>query len=214
MICDQCQGIEEILNEKDARKELKKYLKKGASKSTRLLVSALEQEGVEGGSLLDIGGGIGVIQQELFKAGVTRAWNVDAASGYVQVSREEVKRRGFEDRVDYTHGNFVELASEVEDADIVTLDRVICCFPDMKSLVALSAEKARNLYGLVFPKDTWWLKLGVLIFNPLFGIFSRTSFESFVHATDEVDSLIRSKGLQPRFYRTSGVWQIMVYARG
>jgi magnesium-protoporphyrin O-methyltransferase len=213
MVCDQCRDIEQIFNEKDARKQLRKYLKKGASKSTRLLVSALEQEGVEGDNLLDIGGGIGAIQQELFKAGVTRAWNVDAASGYVQVSREEAKRGGFTDRVGYTHGNFVELASQVEEADIVALDRVICCFPDMKSLVALSAEKARKLYGLVFPKDTWWLKLGVFILNPLFRIFSRTSFESFVHPTDEVDSLLRSKGLQQRYYRTSGMWQIMVYAR-
>jgi magnesium-protoporphyrin O-methyltransferase len=116
--------------------------------------------------------------------------------------------------VGYTHGNFVELASEVEEADIVTLDRVICCFPDMTSLVALSAEKARNVYGLVFPKDTWWLKLAAAILNPVYQIFTRTSFESFVHPTDEVDSIIRSKGLQQRYYRTSGVWQIMVYARG
>jgi magnesium-protoporphyrin O-methyltransferase len=176
MICDQCQDIEQVFNEKDARKELKKYLKKGAPKSTRLLVSALEKEGVEGGNLLDIGGGIGVIQQE--------AWNVDAASGYVEVSREEAKRQGYADRVGYTHGNFVELASEVEEADVVTLDRVICCFPDMRSLVALSAEKARNVYGLVFPKDTWWLKLAAAILNPLYQIFTRTSFESFVHPTD------------------------------
>jgi magnesium-protoporphyrin O-methyltransferase len=166
MICDQCRDIEQIFNEKDARKQLKRYLKKGAPKSTRLLLAGLESEGVQGSSLLDIGGGIGVIQRELFQAGATRSCNVDAASGYVKVSQEEAERGGYADRAGYIHGNFVEVASEVGDADIVTLDRVICCFPDMKSLVALSAAKARKLYGLVFPVDTWWMRLAAFIFNP------------------------------------------------
>jgi magnesium-protoporphyrin O-methyltransferase len=213
MICDQCRDIEQIFNEKDARKQLKRYLKKGAPKSTRVLIQALEGEGVEGNSLLDIGGGIGVIQRELFQAGLNRACNVDAASGYVKVSQEEAEGQGYSDRVGYIHGNFVEVAPEVGDADIVTLDRVICCFPDMKSLVALSASKARKLYGLVFPIDTWWMKLAAFILNPIYKIFSRTTFESFVHSTEEVDSLIRSTGLKRCFYRTSGLWQIMVYAR-
>ena len=213
MICDQCRDIEQIFNEKDARKQLRRYLKKGAPKSTRLLLEGLESEGVEGSSLLDIGGGIGVIQRELLQAGAVRACNVDAASGYVTVSREEAERGGYADQVGYIHGNFVEVAPEVEDADIVTLDRVICCFPDMKSLVALSAAKARKLYGLVFPVDTWWMRAAAFFINPIYKLFSRTTFESYVHSTEEVDSLIQSTGLKRRFYRTSGMWQIMVYAR-
>jgi len=213
MICDQCMGIEQIFNERDARKQLKKYRKKGAAKSTHLLVDALRGIGVKGRDLLDIGGGIGVIQQELFRSGVTYATNVDAASGYVKVSREEAERQGFIDRVDYTHGNFVDLAPSVEKADIVTLDRVICCFPDMKTLVDLSAEKARKFYGIVFPRDTWWIKLGVRVFNPLLRIFSRTSFESFVHPTNEVDRMLQAKGMRRAYFRTAGIWQVMVYVR-
>lgn len=213
MICDQCRDIEQIFNERDARKQLKRYRKKGTAKSTRLLIDALIEAGVEGRDLLDIGGGIGVIQQELLRSGVTYAANVDAASGYVKVSREEAERQGFIDRVDYTHGNFVDLAPSVEKADIVTLDRVICCFPDMKTLVDLSAEKARKLYGIVFPRDTWWIKLGVRVLNPVFRIFSRTSFESFVHPTNEVDRMLRAKGMRRRYFRTAGMWQVMVYAR-
>ena len=35
--------------------------------------------------------------------------------------------------------------------DILTLDRVICCYPDMQKLVGLSAKRARKLYGLIYP---------------------------------------------------------------
>ena len=45
------------------------------------------------------------------------------------------------------------MSDEIEAADVVTLDRVICCYPDMEALVGRSAERALRLYGLVHPRD-------------------------------------------------------------
>ena len=79
MICPQCVGVEKLFDEKYAQRDLKRYLRKGPVKTTRLLIEAIRAEGVKDLSLLDIGGGIGAIQLELFEAGVSRALDVDAA---------------------------------------------------------------------------------------------------------------------------------------
>ncbi len=47
----------------------------------------------------------------------------------------------------------------------MTLDRVICCYDDMSALVGLSAARAKQLYGVVSPRDTWWLRLFILVQN-------------------------------------------------
>ena len=66
-------------NEKSAASELREYRQKGPIPSTRALIEALRAAGVEGATLLDIGGGIGAIQHELLDAGVARATSVDAS---------------------------------------------------------------------------------------------------------------------------------------
>src|SRR5947207_5244489 len=150
MDCCQCKGIETLFNEKEARNRLRAYHEDGPSKTTRMLIEALKAEGVEGMTLLDIGGGVGAVQHELLRAGVERATGVEASTAYVKAAQEEAERQGHADRVSYHHANFVDIAPQIPPADIVTLDRVICCYHDMQALVGLSVAKAGRLYGLVY----------------------------------------------------------------
>ena len=142
----------------EARQDLLAYRQNGAEGSTRRLIEVLVAEGVEGASLLDIGGGVGIVQLELLKAGIASSMDVDASGPYLQVAEAEAEELGFKDRTAYRHGDFVALADEVEAADVVTLDRVICCYPDVRALVSTSARHARRLYGLVYPVDRWWTR--------------------------------------------------------
>src|SRR5918995_1651288 len=121
-----CQGVDEMFGEKTAEHDLRRYRKRGPSKSTRVLVEALKREGIEHATVLDIGGGIGAIQHELLEAGAERATSVEASVAYVRAAREEAERRGHTDRITHREGDFVALAHLVEPADVVTLDRVIC----------------------------------------------------------------------------------------
>lgn len=146
-------------NGKVAATELEKYRRKGADKTTRLLVEALKTEGVDGMSLLDVGGGIGAVHHELLAAGAATAVHVDAAAPYIEAAAQESARRGHTGRVTFLRGDFVTLAPDLPSVDVVTLDRVICCYPDMEALVAGSASKAGRLYGAVFPRERWLMKL-------------------------------------------------------
>lgn len=210
--CPQCRGIESLFDEKTAKKELRTYQKKGPGKTTRMLLNALKDAGVAQKSLLDIGGGVGVIQLELLKAGVTKVINVDASTAYIETARKEAQQQGHADKVSYHYGDFVELAPDISAVDIVTLDRTICCYHNMPALVAASSEKAQHFYGVVYPRDTWWVKLGQLAGN--LGLWLlRNPYRIFIHPTSEVEALLHRHGFKRQFYAKTLIWQVVLYAR-
>ena len=212
MNCCQCQGIEGLFSQQYVNKELWRYLAKGPDKTTRMLTEAIKEEGVDGLTLLDIGGGVGAIQHDLLAAGIQEVISVEASTAYLTASKAETQRRGLADHVSYFHGDFVDLASNIPPADIVTLDRVICCYHDMEKLVSLSSARARKLYGLVYPCDTWWIKIGLAIQN-LFFWLQRNPFRSYMHASKSVEAVLSSNGLKRHSYRRTLEWQVVVYTR-
>ena len=207
----QCEGIEEFFSRKLAEKELRHYHKKGATGVTRTLIADVT-DGLQPASVLDIGGGVGVIQHELLKAGVTQVTSVEGSTGYASVAMEEAERLGHADRLGQMVGNFVDLAPRVRPADVVTLDKVTCCFDDVEGLVALSAERAKLRYGLVYPRENLLLKMILPLAN-LFPKIKRSPFRIFLHSSKRIDEIVRSKGLELRSYRNARFWQIAVYAR-
>ncbi len=210
--CRHCEGAEDVFSRGVARSDLDSYRRKGASKQTHMLLAALRAAGVEGRSLLDVGGGVGAIQHELFAAGLENAMQVDASSAYLAASQEEAARRGHAERVTYIHGNFVDVSDTLDSADYVTLDRVICCYPDMPALVSRSAARARQLYALVYPRDRWWSRLGIHLLNLTFWL-RRNPFRVFVHPSAQVDAIATSAGLELHSRQFAGLWQVVVYAR-
>ena len=212
MNCCQCQGIEELFDDQLVNRELLRFRDRGPTRETKMLITALEERGVQGDTLLDIGGGVGAVQYGLLEAGCQVATDVDASRAYLRAAGEEAGRRGLTDRISYHHGNFVDLAPDIAPADIVTLDRVICCYPDVEKLVSLSADRAGKLYGLVFPRDGWLTRVGFSILNFIMRL-RRSSFRIFPHSTRAVEALIASHGLRKVFYRRSLLWQVIVYSR-
>ncbi len=212
MSCCQCQAIEDFHNQKVVNQELSRYRSGGPSRTTRLMVNALKKEGIQGLTLLDIGGGVGAIQHALLQAGVERATDVEASNAFVQAAQAEAQRRNLADRVSHHYGNFVDLAETIPPADIVTLDKVICCYPDMETLVELSAERARKIVGLVYPYDTWYNKIVEKLEN-LFCKITRNPFRISVHSHLAVEAILARNGFKPRFFHHDPLWQVAVYTR-
>jgi len=195
-----------------AAEHLRTYRRKGPAGLTRALIDALAAGGVEGLTVLDIGGGVGAVHHELLRSGAAAAVDVDASRAYVSVAREEAVRQGHADRVRYLAGDFVALAQEVAPADLVALDRVICCYSDMAALVGRSAGLARRRYGLVYPRDSWLGRAGITVLNAAYRL-SRSPFRAYVHRTAEVDAIVSANGLVKRVHRTTFIWQLAVYER-
>ena len=207
-----CDDGFEIFDRKTAESDLARYREQGPDRTTRLLLDMIGREGVGGASVLDVGGGIGTIDHELLRSGAARATLVDASAPSLAVAREEAERRGHLDRLEVVDGDFVARASGVESADIVTLDRVICCYPDMVSLVRLSAARARRLYGLVLPRDRVILRPWLSLENAWFRLRG-LRYRAFLHPNDRVDALVREAGLRPIREERTFIWRVVVYER-
>lgn len=149
MSCAQCEGIEAQFGQAEARKKLRRFQGRGPDKTTRLLVDALrlalDESDARDAVLLDVGGGVGAIHHELLNGRVVRAIHLDTSTAHLTVAREETERRGHGHQVEFVYGDFVAVADRLSAADVVTLDRVICCYDDMERLVGHSAAKATAL---------------------------------------------------------------------
>ena len=212
MSCCQCEGIELEFNAEGAESEIEEYRTEGPTETTQFLIDALTDQGVEGLTLLDIGGGVGAIQHAMLSAGASAATAVEASTAFAEAAEGQAQELGWSEQVEVKQGDFVELADTLAPHGIVTLDRVICCYHDMKSLVSLSAARASKLYGVIYPRDVWWNKIGFRVMN-LFFWFSRSPFRTFVHPDAGVKSILDSIGMTKVFYRKTTFWQVVVYAR-
>jgi magnesium-protoporphyrin O-methyltransferase len=95
----------------------------------------------------------------------------------------------------------------------VTLDRVICCYPDAEALVSKSADRARKLYGLVLPRDSRLVRLSIRLENLWFWM-RRSPYRAYGHPNELIDRLVAARGLHPMFERHSFFWRVVLYGRG
>lgn len=213
MTCCGASVCESQFDRKRAARELRDYRAHGPTHATtRAMIHLLRRAGVDGSTVLDIGGGIGAIQYDLLEAGAGAVTAVDASSAYQQAARVEAERRGVSARIQFRLGDFVALAPQVAAADIVTLDRVVCCYPEMEPLVRLSAERCRRLYGLSYPRYRWPVRAVVGTENAFRGLFGNP-FRSFVHSPVEMDRLLTGLGFKRQSAVRTFAWEIAVYAR-
>ena len=216
MSCQQCSGITKAFNDKEGRKQLKRFRRRGPDKTTRILIDelrrAVRESGTKGLTLLDIGAGVGAIHHELLNGIVSHATHVDASPSQLAAAREETQRRGHHAVVEFLEGDFTSLGARVAPADVVTLDRVICCFDDMEHLVRQSAEKTKRFYGAVYPRDVTWMRLGIAVINLVQRIKGST-FRVFLHDPRAIDVELRAAGLQPWSERHTAGWHAVVYRR-
>ncbi|MEN8143461.1 MAG: class I SAM-dependent methyltransferase [Gemmatimonadota bacterium] len=212
MTCSHCKGADTLFSQRMARRDLKKYRKSGASVTTSILLGALLDHGAESSTLLDIGGGIGAIQHAAGDWGAASVTSVDASSAYLEAARQEASLRGYEEKSEYVLGDFVDIAGSVPEADIVTLDRVVCCYPDMPALVGKSASKARRLYGLVFPRPNLVMRAALKILN-LSNWLRRIPFRAYVHDPESIAARVHNEGLRKVFTGGTMLWKVELYSR-
>lgn len=81
-VCCQCEGLESQFGPETARRELRRFRRRGPNRSTQRLIDGVRAVGVDGASLLDIGGGVGAIHHTLLDAGATNALHVDVSPDY------------------------------------------------------------------------------------------------------------------------------------
>ena len=199
-----------VFSERSARKQAQRYRRRGLDRTSRRIVEFLKERGVEGRTVLEIGGGIGAIQLELLRAGATNAVSIELTPTYEKAATELLRESGFEDRVVRRVMDFTEAAAQVDAADIVVMNRVICCYPDMPKLAGAAAEHARQLMVLSFPKERFWTRCVVALGNLPMRL---ARFRVFVHSVERLRSVAAGKGLSVAADRPGLFWEVAVFER-
>ena len=206
-----CQpAIDRQFSEAVARRDLDRYRRKGPGVTTRLIIEAVKGRLPDGATLLDIGGGVGVIHHELLDDGVAAAVQVEPATAYLEAARDEARRLGHEGRVRFVPGDLTEVSGELEDADVVTLDRVICCYPDMESLVLEAARKARGVLAASYPRDGWPVRAAIGLQN-----FGRrlvgNPFRTYAHPISRIEEVLAASGFTMVSVAETLVWRVVAF---
>ena len=213
MNCCTQRGLNQIFTTGMARAEIKDFRKKGLDKRDRLLAELVAARGVQGATVLEVGGGIGGIQIALLRAGASHSVDVDISEGYVAGARELAGSLGYGAVSEQRVLDFAHAPDDVVPADVVIMNRVVCCYPDMPALVKPAAQHAQRLLALTFPREAWWMHAGRQTIN--FGMrLLRKDFRFFVHSHEAIIALVTANGLRPSIDRFSGVWRIMIFERG
>lgn len=210
--CCDPRGYRRMFGSRAARKDANAYRKGGLDATARQLVDHLRSRGVDGTSVLEVGGGVGGIQLELLRAGAASATNVELSPEYEADAVALAAEAGAADRVERVVGDFVDLAPMVAPADVVVLHRVVCCYPSLERLLAPAADRARRALALTFPRDTPVIRAALRLGNLWFWL-TRCSFRVFVHRPVAIERIATSRGLRRTFHRTGFLWESVVYER-
>jgi 2-polyprenyl-3-methyl-5-hydroxy-6-metoxy-1,4-benzoquinol methylase len=212
MPCNCCEITDQTFNEKDAKADMKAYRRRGPAEQTRLILNAVRSLGLKDMTLLDIGGGVGAIHHELLEDMAREATHVDASSAYLTEAKAEAARRGHAEQVNFIHADFTDVAADVPQADVVTLDRVVCCYPDFRGLLKAAAGRSQRALALTYPRETWYLKFSFNIAN-IFQRIGRGQFRIFLHPVAEMDFLLNKQGFERVFMQRLMIWEAALYKR-
>ncbi len=195
-----------------AQREMRAYRRRGAGGTTRRLISALSQCDHVRGTLLDVGAGCGALTFELLERGMSEATCVDPAAPYREVAFEEAVRRGLERRVrSWLVAPLDDVASRLQPADVVTLDRVVCCDADPSALVATAADLSRRAVALSYPRDVRWVRIVTAVAN--WWRRRRSVQGTFVHPERTLVGPLHDAGFRLASQTDSAFWRIAVYQR-
>jgi magnesium-protoporphyrin O-methyltransferase len=204
--CCNPRGCDQFFSRRFARRVAKRYRKRGLDKTARRMVAFLEQRGLEGASVLEVGGGVGEIQIELLKRGAARAVNLELSPAYDEEARKLLREAGLENRVERRLHD-IAARDGVEAADVVVLHRVVCCYPDYERLLTAAAGHARRLLVFSYPPGNAIARLAVGGQNLLFRLL-RKEFRTFAHPPSAMLTVLEERGLEPTFGHHGLVWQV------
>lgn len=205
--CCNARGCDEFFDRRFAERLAKRYRKRGLDKVSRRIVGFLEACGVEGATILEVGGGIGVIQLELLERGAARSTNLELSPSYDDEARTLLHEAGLAQRADRLIHDLAGDPDGIEPADVVVLNRVVCCYPDYERLLTAAAEHARRLLVFSHPPRNAISRLFVTAQN-LFLAARGREFRIFTHPPAAMMAVLEARGLRPTYAHHGVVWRI------
>jgi len=189
-----------------------------AAKVTASLLDAITEAGVTDRTVLDVGCGIGDLAIEVVTRGGASGTGYDLSTKAIEEARRLAVSRGVGDRMRFEVGDGAKL--DLPAADIVVINRVVCCYPDTEHLLEHTLGAARSVFAMTAPVSRgatgWcnrqWSRLGNVGYRLRPKKYG--GFRVFIHDLDRIDERIRAAGFRRvRHEQRRVVWDLAVYTR-
>jgi SAM-dependent methyltransferase len=199
-------------NSKRARK------RETASAITAALLDALDETGLKGGSLLDVGCGTGDLALAALGHGASAVSGFDLGAGAISNARALADERGLAERAEFEVGDGSQVS--LPKSDVVVLNRVVCCYPSADALLDNTLGAAGSIYAITAPVDRGLMgvynRFLCWLGNGWYAVRAKKfrGFRVFVHDLAPIEARIVRAGFRPRTQqRRRLVWDLRVYAR-
>ena len=202
----------EFFSERRAERTARHYLRKGLRGSAHDLVAGVAETGVDGATLLEVGGGVGGIHTDLLALGAATATNVELSPSWEKPAAQVLVEKGLQERVDRRVADFVATADQLPAADIVILHRVLCCYPDWPAMLGGAMAKSRRVMAFTVPVDRWWTRAAIAFGNAVLRVRGR-QFRAFVHPPGPMFRALEADGFRVRGDRPRWVWRTITAER-
>jgi magnesium-protoporphyrin O-methyltransferase len=176
------------------------------------MVDLLVASGIEGATVLEIGGGVGEIHLELLRRGAASATALELSPAYDAEAARLLAEAGLTDRVQRRLADIATDPAAAEPADIVVLHRVVCCYPDYARLLGAAADSTRRALVFSHPPRNPVSRAVVATENLVLRLSGRT-FRVFAHPPAAMLAVLAEHGLRQVPARSGRFWRVAAAAR-
>ena len=198
--------------DQESKETLKDYRKNGLGHTSSAIANSLARRGLAGSTVLELGCGFGALTLELVRRGATSAVGVDLSPKMIELARSLAKEAGLSESLSFVLGDAA--VANLTKSDVVVLDTVLCCYPDVSSLVDNSSAAAGRFYAFSVPDDHRLATRFFKVFLPLQGlIYRRDKFRFFIHPTRQIRRRLVEKGFRLVSVEHAGwIWSVFLFA--
>ncbi len=207
-------GLDEFFDERFARRDAARYRQRGLPARARLLLQLIESFiDVRGRRSLEGGAGAGGFTVELARRGVAHAHAVDAMPITMSYAARLAAEFGVAQQTHFQSADFADPKLELAPADIVILDRVVCCYPDWRALLDNATSRAQRVIALSYPADNRYSRLFTRAVNAAQSLLRRR-FRLYVHPPAAMLALLAQHGFDRVQRRRYWTWELAVAVKG
>ena len=207
MSCCDPNGLNAIFRGGYVEGEKRDFLRKGLSKRQRRFWIGLE---LSHKSVLDIGCGIGALGLGAVQKGAEHAFLIDVSTDYLAAAQSLKTSLNLDDKVSIERADFASL-SEPPVADIVVLDRVVCCYPDASKLLSRAAEQSRESLLFSYPRPAWFMRWGCAVLNSAMALFKK-DYRFYLHSEAVLRKAASAYGHSLKRREQLGIWTLLEFS--
>ncbi len=195
-----------------AKRYRRRFEKKGFEASQKQLMAGLRQAGFRHATVLEIGSGVGYLHHTLLQEGAKSAMGVELSARMLEEARIWAQEKGLAERTRYIEGDFLAIADEIPPAEVVVMDKVVCCYPDAEGLVKAAVARSGRVLALTYPRDRWITRAGEVLGTILLKLIG-SDFRPYVHDPEAIEEWICNAGFRKQFQDQTFIWLTQIYIK-